>query len=212
MALFRIDASFFPRHYEVQTRCLMTIPWDQSGNDVVLAIEPSETPDLEVYTFLRPTSSSFSYNLTDLMPFDSFGCSLTFDWAAKETLCYWFQPSESAAVGKCSDQRWYSFETHGQYAPGESKPVPSWSTTTSVDKAGWTQVVIQEGRYVLLDVRKGQSMAMVNASINDVAEAGLPSRLRLSWLDGATSKANTFGCSGLMEMINDSSCPNNIMR
>jgi hypothetical protein len=54
----------------------------------------------------------------------------------------------------------------------------------------------------------GQSMAMVNASINDVLEAGLSGRLRLFWLGGGTSDGGALGCPGFGKM-NDSSisCP-----
>ena len=184
MALFRVDASSFPRRFEVQTRCLMTIPRDQSGHGVALTCEPSETPGLEKYTFLRLTSFSFSDSLTRLMPFDSPGRSFVYDWAATETTCSGFHSAASATVGVCSDRRERGVEIQYMYAPKESELVPSWSTTTSVDKAGWTQVVIQGGRYVLLDVSKGHLMAMVNASINDVLGADLGGQFRLFWLGG----------------------------
>ena len=187
MALFRVDASFFPRHFEVPTRCLMTILRDQSGNDVALANELSETPGMEEYTFLRLTSYSFSDSLTRLIPFGSPGCSVACDWAAIE------------AAG--TDYEYL-------HAPKEPDLVPSWSTTTSVDTAGWTQVVIQRGQYVLLDVKKGQLMAMVNTSINDVFEAGLGGRLRRFESGGGISDGGAFGRLGFEEMSDISiSCP-----
>lgn len=208
MALFRVDASFFPRHFEVQTRCPMTVPRDQSGNGVALTDELSETPELEEYTFLRLTSFSFSNGPTRLIPFGSHGCSFAYDWATTETFCSGFDSVSSVAVGECSGLRGSNVDIQYSNAPGEPRLVPSWSTTTSVDNAGWTQVVIQRGRYVLLDVIMGQSMAMVNASINDVLEAGFSGRLRLFWLGGGTSDDSAFERLGFGEMNNSSiSCP-----
>jgi len=208
VALFRVDTSFFPRHYEVQTRCLMTIPRDQSDNVVALANELSETPELEEYTFLRLTSFSFSDSLTCLMPFGSPGCSFACDWAATVTACNGFHSSASATVGECSDPRGSDVEIQYTYAPKEPKIVPSWSTATSVDTAGWTHVVIQGGLHVLLDVFIGQSLAMVNTSINDVLEADPRGQLRLFWLDGGTSDGGAFRRLGFREMNNSSiSCP-----
>jgi hypothetical protein len=212
MALYKVDASFIPRQFEVQTRCLMTIPWDQSGNDVALTIELSETPELEVYTFLRSTSSSFSDSQTALMPFGFGGCSLDCDGAALDSPCSKSHPAESVALGECSESRRISLETESWNAPKEPKVTPLGSTTTPVDIAGWTQVVIQRGRYVLLAVRKGQSMAMVNASINGVAEAGLSGQLQLSLPDDVTFSNGTSGCPGLTKMNYENSCPNNFMR
>ena len=210
MALLRVNTSFFPRHFEVQTRCLMTIPWDQSGNGVALANELSEISGLEEYTFLRLTSCLFSQGRIRLMPFGSPGCSFACDWAAPETACIGFHSAVSAAVGEYFDPRGSSVEIQYTYAPKEPKLVPSWSTTTSVDKAGWTQVVIQGGQYVLSDVNTGQSMAMVNASINDVLEAGPRGRFRLFWSGDGTSDGGAFGRRGFEKMNDISiSCPNN---
>ena len=208
MALFRVDTSCFPRQYEVQTRCPMTVLWDMSGNDVALSNELSETPVLEEYTFLRLTSYSFLDSQTYLIPFGSPGCSLACDWAVTETACNGFYLSTPATVGGCSDQRRYDVEVQYTYAPKEPKLVPSWSTTTLVDTAGWTHVVIQGGQQVLFDVNKGQSMAMVNTSINDVLGADLCGQLRLFWLDGGISNNDALGRQGFRKMNNISiSCP-----
>lgn len=173
MASFR-DTSSFPRHYEVQTRCLMTTLLGQSGNDVALAYEPSETPDLEAYTFLRLTSCSFSDNSTRSRSFNPERCSGLLGWNINNEL----------------------------------NIVPSWSTPTSVGKAGWTHVVIQGGPRDLLDVSNGRSAALVNASINDVLEADSGSRFRLYWLGGATLDGGVCGHPGYREMNNSSiSCP-----
>jgi len=179
----------------------MTVLRDMSGNDVALSNELSETPVLEEYTFLRLTSYSFSDSLTCLMPFGSPGCSLACDWAVTETACNGFYSSIPAMVGECSDQRG-DVEAQYTYAPKEPKPVPSWSTTTLVDTAGWTHVVIQKGQQVLFDVNKGQSMAMVNTSINDVLEADPRGRLRLFWLDGGLSDNGALGRQGFRKMNN----------
>ncbi len=209
MALFRVDTSSFPRRYEVQTRCLMTVLLDQSGNDVALANELSETSGMEKYTFLRLTSCLYSESSTRLMSFGSPGCSLACDWATTEMSCIGYETSASVEFGECSGQLGSNSTVQYEYAPGESKLVPSWSTTTSVDIAGWTRVVvIQGGRQVLLDVSNGQSLVMVNASINDVLEAGLGGPLRLFWLGGGMSDEGAFERLDFRDMNNSSiSCP-----
>ncbi len=96
------------------------------------------------------------------------------------------------------------------HAPQEPTPELSWSTTTPVDKAGWTEVVIQGGPQVLSDVSIGRFAAKVNASINDVAATAFGGGWQLRYFgDGALSDS-TCGCLGFHE-VNDSSisCPNN---
>ncbi len=158
---------------------------------------------------MRLTSCLYSESSTRLMSFGSLGCSLACDWATTETTYTGFDSTASVAFGECSDQRGSSGNIHYMYAPGEPKLVPSWRSTTSVDIAGWTRVVvIQGGPQVLLDVSNGQSLVMVNASINDVLEAGLGGQLRLFWLGGGISDEGAFERLDFRDMNNSSiSCP-----
>lgn len=97
----------------------------------------------------------------------------------------------------------------GDRAPDRPVPTSSSSTTTSVDTAGWTEVVIQREPLVLSDVIIGYSLAEVNASINYVsgaADGGL-------WLDqsgGSEFFGDTDECRGYAVMNGSSfSCSNN---
>jgi len=79
------------------------------------------------------------------------------------------------------------------HAPREPEFTTTRSTSTSVDSAGWTEVVIQEGRFVLSYVNVGRK-AEVNASINQVPEAApLPER-RLGKSGGLPFDTSTCGC------------------
>lgn len=93
------------------------------------------------------------------------------------------------------------FET--SHAPVESAPISSWTTTTSVD-TGWTEVVIQEGRYVLSDVSIGCLEAEVSASINDVLEAADFGGLWLDKLGGRISYDGACGYRGYSAMKSSS--------
>lgn len=93
------------------------------------------------------------------------------------------------------------------HAPWELKAPVFLSTTTPVDTAGWTEVVIQERTPVLFYVITGQG-AEVNASVNQVMEAALPVDLMLSETGGGWFDPCTCGCPGRSEMNdNKISCP-----
>ncbi len=81
------------------------------------------------------------------------------------------------------------------HAPDAPESIISWSTTTSVDSAGWTEVVIQEGHHVFSYVSIGL-MATVNASINYVLEAAPLQGGLLVKTDGVPSDNSTCGCPG----------------
>ena len=96
------------------------------------------------------------------------------------------------------------------HAPLEPTPELSWSTTTPVDKAGWTEVVIQGGPQVLSDRSIGCFAAKVNASINDVAATAFDGGRQLRYLGDGTLSDGTCGCLGFHEADSSSiSCPNN---
>jgi hypothetical protein len=86
-------------------------------------------------------------------------------------------------------------------APRRSVSTESWSTTTPVDIAGWTQVVIQEGQHVLSDVNTGP-LAEVNASIDWVLGSVDDGAHRLNYCGGEASGINTCGCPGWSDSNN----------
>lgn len=194
MAWYRVETSSFPRHCEVQTRCLMT---NTSGNAVALANKPSESPVLEAYTFLRLTSFSFSGSHHVPVSYGSFGCSAPWGWASPAVF--------GAGSDQCSPVLGSTILTDNGYAPVDPEFVPSWNSATSVDSAGWTQVVIQGvHENGLLDVSNDHSMVMVNASINDVVESGQFDPARFFWLGGVISDEVAFVRLDYRKMTNSS--------
>lgn len=208
MALFRVNASQFPRHFEVKTRCLMTAFGGQSGNGVALTNELSKLSGSEIYTFLRLTSCSFSDRLYRFTPIGAPERPVLYDWAITETGYFGFEKPATGQNGECSAMPVSSVEARYNHAPPEPTPALSWSTTTSVDIAGWTEVVIQGGRNVLSDVSTGHSLAMVNTSINDVPVTADTGSYALCRVGNKTFCDGAMGCPGLWEMNNSSiSCP-----
>jgi len=213
MASSRVNASLFPRQSEVKTRCLMTVRENQSGNGVAPANEPGNIPGREIYMVLRLTSYSYSDDPLHWMVSGSKGCSFDsvctareFDWLGSE-----FAPPPEIE-GNFEPYR-NILRVHNDHAPMESTPVSSWSTTTSVDIAGWTEVVIQGGRCALSDVSIGYLYAKVNASVNNVLEAAVTGSLWLYRSGDGTSNGGAYRCPGSSEVNSSSiSCPNNIMR
>jgi hypothetical protein len=96
----------------------------------------------------------------------------------------------------------------GGRAPDFSASTSLLSTTT-VDTAGWTEVVIQREPQVLSDVMIGSLIAEVNASINFVTGAA-PSGLGLKQSGGAEFLGDTDVCRGYSGLKGSSfSCSNN---
>jgi len=87
------------------------------------------------------------------------------------------------------------------HAPMKPEAPVFQSTTTLVDTAGWTEMVIQERTGVLFYVITGQR-AEVNASVNHVMEAALPVDLMLSETGGGWFDPCTCGCPGWSD-VND---------
>ena len=93
------------------------------------------------------------------------------------------------------------------HAPWEPVSTVFWSTSTSVDSAGWTEVVIQKRTYVLSNVITGHR-AEVNASVNYVMEVALQGDQWLRLSGGGLSDTCTCGCPGWSEVNNSKiSCP-----
>jgi hypothetical protein len=97
----------------------------------------------------------------------------------------------------------------GDRAPDHPVSPAFWSSTTSVDTAGWTEVVIQREPQVLSDVIIGYSIAEVNASINYVAGA-VDDGPGLDWSEDGEFFGDTVLCRGYPEVNGCSfSCSNN---
>ena len=93
------------------------------------------------------------------------------------------------------------------HAPREPVSNMVWSTSTAVDTAGWTEVVIQKRTHVLSNVVTGH-LAKVNASINYVMEVAPQGDQRLRLSGDGLSDICTCGCPG-WSVVNDKkiSCP-----
>ena len=85
------------------------------------------------------------------------------------------------------------------HAPWEPEAIMFWSTNTSVDTAGWTEVVIQKRTLVLSNVSTGH-LAEVNASVNYVMEAAFQDDHMLGVSGGGLSDPCTCGCPGWSDM------------
>jgi hypothetical protein len=88
------------------------------------------------------------------------------------------------------------------HAPDEPESA-LFRSTTSVDSAGWTEVVILEGSMLPSYFIIGRK-AEVNASINDVFQASPPRGGRLVKMGGISSDNRTCGCPGQSDMYDNS--------
>lgn len=202
----RVVVSFFPRQQETPTGCLMTAFTGWSGNQDALAQGPGRGFGWRPYMSSRLTCHSFSDWLTSQAvlsePAVLSRVSRPASGVGPE-----FDLDEPIIPGAFPDRRLVGYENRGERAPERLTITEPWSTTTAVDLAGWTEVVIQEGRYVLSDVNSGHS-AVVNASINWVLGGVINRPSRLDNHSDGSSDINTCGCPGPSDG-NDSrfSCP-----
>lgn len=81
-------------------------------------------------------------------------------------------------------------------APSGPESAPSGSPLTSVDSAGWTEVVIQERSPYLSNVIIIGRKAEVNASINAELKTSSPQGFYLREDGGFPSDTSTCGCPG----------------
>ena len=150
----------------------------------------------------------FSYSDTPIRPVSGgwSGSTSSFGWIVPTTPC----PGASAPDGGAflaPITRPGRFEGR---AP--ERPVPTFqlSPTTTVDTAGWTEVVIQREPQVLSDVIVGFLKAEANASINFVSGAASSGGLRLRQTGGAEIIGDTDLCRGYSGVNRSSfSCSNN---
>ena len=113
-------------------------------------------------------------------------------------------PSAGASFGLTKD--WFQ---PGDCAPDSSVTTSWWYTATSVDNAGWTEVVIRGGPQVLHNVITGDLYAKVNTSINWVT-GSVPGGLWPFRLSDGKLRESTLGCTGFVELSSCSfSCSNN---
>lgn len=202
----RVAVSIFPRHQETPTGCLMTAFTGWSGNQDALAQGPGCGSGWRPYMSSRLTCHSFSDWLTSQAVFDK-PAVLSRVFRQTGGIGPEFDLDELIIPGAFPDLRLVGYDDSGECAPERPTLTASWSITTAVDIAGWTEVVIQERRYVLSDVNSGH-LAVVNASINWVLESVINNTSRLDNHIGGSSDINTCGCPGPSDW-NDSrfSCP-----
>jgi hypothetical protein len=99
-------------------------------------------------------------------------------------------------VAHCADDGFAA-----DHAPSEPVATIFWSTSMSVDKAGWTEVVILKRTHVLSNVITGH-LAEVNASVNYVMEVAFPGDRPLRFSGDGLSDTCTCGCPGWSD-VND---------
>lgn len=199
MDLTRVAVSTFPRH-EAPADRLMTAFTGWSGESEALAYGPGEEFGWRGYSFSRLTCHSkadwLNRQTEDGSP-DGIGSipvdSIEFD---PETAYLSMLGAFPLLVGK--DRRFRS-----NHAPDEPESTLFRSTTTSVDSAGWTEVVIQEGFLLPSDFIIGRK-AEVNASIDYVLETTPPRGGRLENKGGISFDTSTCGCPGRSDMYDNS--------
>lgn len=113
-----------------------------------------------------------------------------------------------ARAGACSG-RPVGLLVSNDFAPGESEICPKW-TTSPVDTAGWTQVVIQKGSRDLSDVSTDPSGVMVNASIDRVVGHGIVGQ-RFERVENEVVENSVLNGHAGLPIVYDSSfsCSNN---
>ncbi len=132
-------------------------------------------------------------------------CTSSFGWSVPPPICFGALCSGCGAESASG----FGWSDSGDRAPDLPVPTFSLSTTTSVDTAGWTEVVIQREPLVLSDVIIGYSVAEVNASINSVSGAA-DGGLWLNQSGGVEFFGDTDVCRGYAVMNGSSiSCSNN---
>lgn len=199
MDLTRVAVSTFPRH-EAPADRLMTAFTGWSGESEALAYGPGEEFGWRGYSFSRLTCHSKAdwlnrqtvHGLSDgigYLPVDS----KDFDPDSAHLPMLGAFP---LLVGK--HRRFRS-----SHAPDLLESALFRSTTTSVDSAGWTEVVIQEGLLAPSDFIKGRK-AEVNASINHALETTPPRGGQLRKMGGISSDNSTCGCPGQSDMYDNS--------
>jgi len=187
----RVAVSTFPRQIEAHFAGLMTALAGRSGRPEALACGPGAPFELRTYSFSRLTChSQGDWPTRRTLSGSTLGRGLNLG-AIFSFVCGAFPPFND-------DRRFWD-----RRAPVEPEDTCFWSTATSVDSAGWTEVVIQERRLVVSYVIIGRK-AEVNASIDCVLETASYGGGRLVESGGISFDKSTCGCPGRSD-VGDSS-------
>lgn len=191
MDLNRVAVSRFPRQSETPSDSLMTAFIGRSGQSEALSYSPGTDFGWRPYAILRLTCHSSVDRLTRQTASGSPG-----------SMSACLDPVLLPMLGAFPLLVDNSHRFKDRRAPGYLESAVSWSTVTSVDSAGWTEVVIQEGRHVLSYVFVGPK-AEVNASFDHVLGPAPLRGSRLVESGGIPSDNRTCGCTGPSD-VNDS--------
>jgi len=188
MDLTRTAVSKFPRQAETPSDCLMTAFTGWSGNRDTLAYGPDMITGWRPYSFLRLRHHSYTDWLTRQMVSGSSGSISSNP-----------DPVPLPMLGAFPHLVGNPHCFMDGYAPERPESTTIRSTSTSVDSAGWTEVVIQEGHFVYSYVDNGLK-AEVNASIDCVPEVAPLGNHQLLSTGGLPSDIGTCGCLGTSHM------------
>jgi hypothetical protein len=200
MDLTKVAVSKFPRQGETPSDCLMTAFTGWSGNFEALAYGPGEEFGWRRYSFSRLTCHSQS------------------DWLNRPTVHgspggIGYKPVDSTEFDPDSahlsmlgafpllvdkPERFKS-----NHAPDLPESALFRSTTTSVDSAGWTEVVIQEGSVVpsyFIKWPQGRGKRQLQHCAGGHPFRGGPARKK----GGISSDNSTCGCPGRSDMYDNS--------
>jgi hypothetical protein len=191
MDLTRAAVSIFPRQDETPSDCLMTAFTGWSGNRDTLAYGLDMITGWRPYSFLRLRHHSYADWLTRQMVSGSSGSISSNP-----------DPVPLPMLGAFPYLVGNLHRFIDGYAPERPESTTIRSTSTSVDSAGWTEVVIQEGHFVYSYVNNGHK-AEVNASIDCLPEVAPPGSRPFRSAGGLPSDIGTCGYHGPSDM-NDS--------
>lgn len=192
MDLIKVAVSNLPRQHETPSDSLMTAFTGWSGQSEALAYGPGTISERRPCLFSRLLCHSHADKLKRRIVSGSTGgygpCP---------------DPILSPMLGAFPLSVGDTHRFVDNHAPDRPESISSWSTTTSVDSAGWTEVVIQERPHVFSYVIVGRK-AEVNASINCVLEAAPLGGSALVKTGGVPSDIGACGCPGCSD-VSDSS-------
>jgi hypothetical protein len=195
--------SFFPRHDETETGCLMTCG---SGNHVALVQGPGCDPARRPYMFSRLRCHSYLDRLTRRTA-SGLPVARIFEQSDNFGRC---RASSERHLGPGAFPEPVSIERKlmSGCAPMESVSTMPRGATRSADIAGWTEVVIQRGSRTLCNVSFGYERAEVNSSI--MWSGAVSDGFGLLKSSGTISVGCARGRRGLSELDGSGfSCSNN---
>ena len=190
--LTRVAVSTLPRQIEAPADCLMTAFTGRSGQSAALSYGPGVIFERRRYSFSRLTCHSNADCLNRQTVHGSPGGTGSEPDSALLSMLGTFPLSFDSTC-----------RFRGYHAPVAPVSALSRSTTTIVDSAGWTEVVIQEGSLAPSDFITGRK-AKVNASFNIDKETTPPRGGSFGESYATSSDTSTCGCPGQSDMSDNS--------